>query len=102
MFDNYITENNFNSHFEYIYSPNKIECQLTNIVVYDLETHNTDRGRPYNKSFYRSSKIAAKYNRDLPPNDLDKYKQGTLVFDGDDCISYALDFFKNQRRGTKT
>ena len=25
----------------------KTESLLTNFIVYDLETHNTDRGRPY-------------------------------------------------------
>ena len=43
----YKTEENVNSHFEYIYEPKKIEFHLTNYIVYDLETHNTDRYRPY-------------------------------------------------------
>ena len=43
--DNYITEENFNSHFEYICKPKKIESHLTNFIVYDLETHNTDRAK---------------------------------------------------------
>ena len=47
IIDNYITEKNVNSHFEYIYKPKKIESHLTNFIVYDLETHNTDRARPY-------------------------------------------------------
>ena len=43
IFDNFITEENVKSHFEYIYKPKKIESHLTNFIVYDLETHNTDR-----------------------------------------------------------
>ena len=43
----YITEENVNSHFEYIYKPKQIELHLTNFIVYDFETHNTDRTRPY-------------------------------------------------------
>ena len=43
--DNYITEENVKSLFEYIYTPKKIESHLTSFIVYDLETHNTDRAR---------------------------------------------------------
>ena len=53
MVENYITEENVNFHFEYQFTPNKIESHLTNFIVYDLETHNTDRARPYNMTFFR-------------------------------------------------
>ena len=64
MIDNYITEGNVNSHFKYEFIPKKIESHLTNFIVYDLETHNTDRARPYNMTFYRLCKIAGRYERD--------------------------------------
>ena len=51
--NNYITEENVNSHFKYEFIPTKTESLLTNFIVYDLETHNTDRARPYCISFYR-------------------------------------------------
>ena len=41
--DTYITEENVNYRFEYIYKPKKIESHLTSFIVYDLETDNTDR-----------------------------------------------------------
>ena len=63
MIDNYITEENVNSHFKYEFSPKKVESHLTNFIVYDLETHNTDRACPYNMTFYRLSKIAGRYER---------------------------------------
>ena len=44
--DNYITEEIVNSHFKYEFTPKKIHSHLTNFIVYDLETHNTDRARP--------------------------------------------------------
>ena len=47
MVANYITEKNVRSHFEYIRQPKKIESHLTKFLVYDLETPNTDRARPY-------------------------------------------------------
>ena len=90
--DNYITEENVNSHFKYEFTPKKIESHLTNFIVYDLETHNTDRARPYCISFYRLSKLAGRYNRDLTPNELEKCRKDTIVFDGDDCIEKALNF----------
>ena len=60
MVDNYITEENVKSHFKYEFIPKKIESHLTNFIVYDLETHNTDRAKPYNMTFYRLSKIAGR------------------------------------------
>ena len=90
--DIYITEENVNSHFKYEFIPKKIESHLTNFIVYDLETHNTDKARPYCISFYRLSKLAGRYNHDLNPSELDKCRKDTIVFDGDDCIEKALDY----------
>ena len=102
--DNYITKENANSHFEYIYTPEKIESHLTNFITYDLETHNTDRARPYVFCFYRLSKIAGKYDRDLTPDELEKCRKDIIAFDGDNCVSKALDFclkFKGEDRKVK-
>ena len=90
--DNYITEENVNSHFKYEFIPKKIESHLTNFIVYDLETHNTERARPYNTIFYRVSKIAGRYGRDPTPEELTKSIKDSLSFAGDDCIEKSLDF----------
>ena len=37
-----------------------IQSHLTNFITYDLETHNTDRARLYEFSFYGLSKLAGK------------------------------------------
>ena len=92
MIDNYITEENVNSHFRYEFIPKKIESHLTNFIVNDLETHNTDRARPYVFCFYRLSKLAGRYNRDLTKEEIDKCKKDTIAFDGDICVEKALDF----------
>ena len=92
MVDNYITEENVNSIFDYKYIPKKIESHLTNFIVYDIETHNTDRARPYVFSFYRLSKLSGRYNRDLTPSELEKCRKDTIAFDGDDCVEKVLDF----------
>ena len=90
--DNYITEENVTSHFKYEYIPRKIESHLTNLIVYDLGTHNTDTARPYCISFHRLSKIAGRYDRDPTQDVLQKSIKDTIAFDGDKCISNALDF----------
>ena len=55
--DKYITEENVKSHSEYIYKPKIVESHF---IVFDLETHNTDRARPYVFCFYRLSKLAGR------------------------------------------
>ena len=50
---NYITEGNVNSYFKYEFITKKIESHPPNFIVYDLETLDTDRTRPYFISFYR-------------------------------------------------
>ena len=74
-FDNYITEENVKSHFEYIYKPKNIESHLTNFVVYDLETLNTDKAKPYDTTCYRLSKISGRYERDPTVDELKKVKK---------------------------
>ena len=89
--DNYITEENVNSHFKYELIPKKIDSHLTNFIVYDLETYNADRARAYNMTFYRLSKIAGRYDRDPTSEELQKSIKDTKAFAGDDCINNALD-----------
>ena len=76
--DNYITEENVNSHFKYRFITKKIEPDLTNFIVYDIETNNTDRAGPYDMTFYRLSKLAGRYIRNLTPYEIEKYKKKTL------------------------
>ena len=92
LVDIYITDKNVNSHFIYECKPKKIESHLTNFIVSDLETHNTDRARPYCISFYRLSKLAGRYDRDPTKNELEKSLQDTIAFAGDKCISNASDY----------
>ena len=90
--DNYIIEENVNFHFEYIYQPKKVESHLTNYIVNDVELYNTDRARPYVFCFYRLSKLAVRYNRDLRPDEIQKCKKDTFAIDGDNNVEKALDF----------
>ena len=56
--DNFTPGGNVSSHFKYEFIPKKIESHLSNFIVYDLYTHNTDRAKPYCISFCRLNKIA--------------------------------------------
>ena len=90
--DNYITEEKVNAYYKDEFIPKKIESHLTNFIVYDLETHNTNRARPYNMTFYRLSKIGSRYNRDPTKEELQKSMNDTIAFSGDNCINDALDY----------
>ena len=91
--NNYITEENVSCHFKYEFIPKKFESHLTNFFVYDLETVNTDRARPYNMTSYRLSKIAGRYIRVLTPYEIEKCEKDILVFDGDNCVVNAFYIF---------
>ena len=102
--DNYITEENVNSHFKYEFIPKQIESHLSNFIVYDLETYSTDRAHPYNMTFYRLSKIAGRYERDPTQEELQKSYNDTIAFSGDNCINDALDYclkLKGEERKVK-
>ena len=85
---------NVNSHFKYELIPKKNESHLTNSNVYDLESQNTDRARPYCISFYRLSKLAGRYNRDLSQYELEKCEKGTLYLMVMIVLLKHLIFFK--------
>ena len=61
-------------------------------ITYDLETRNTDRATPYVFCFYRLSNLAGRYICDLTPRELEKCKNDTIAFDGDNCVVNASDF----------
>ena len=66
--------------------------------MYDPETHNTDRARPYIMTFCRLSKIAGRYERDPTQEEFKKSIEGTIVFAEDNCINNALDFCLKLKR----
>ena len=90
--DNFITDENVKSHFKYELIRMKIDPRLTDLIVYDLKTHNTDRARPHCISFHRLCKLADRYNRDLTQYEFDECKKDTITFDVDNRVSIDLDF----------
>ena len=55
--------------------------------------------------FYLVSKLAARFNRDLAPCEIDNCKKkDTIAFQGDNCVNIALNFclkLKGQKRRDK-
>ena len=49
--DNIISDKHVESFFEYEYKPKKVQSQLTKVIIYDLETFNTDKCVPYGVVF---------------------------------------------------
>ena len=84
--DNYITEEKAKSYFDFIFKPKKIESHPFNFILHDRETNNTNRARPYVSCFYRLSKLAGRYNRDLTQDEIHKCQKDTIAFDGDNCV----------------
>ena len=68
---------------------------MTIFFVYHLETHNSDRAKPYVFCFYRLSKNAGRHNRDLTLDEIQKNEKDTIAFDGDNCVENGLDFRLN-------
>ena len=63
--DNVISDKHFKSLVKYEYKPKKVQSQVTNMVVYDIEAFNIDKAVPYASCIYRLNKISGKYNQDL-------------------------------------
>ena len=74
--------------------PKKVDSQLNNVIVYDIETYNKDRAIPYAVGFYPVSKIVSKWNRDLTQTEIDKCLNDITIFKGENCISTMFDYLK--------
>ena len=66
---------NSNSFLKYEYKPEKIESQVNNFAVYELENFYIVRALLYCVSLYRLNKIASKINRDIKLEEYRNYKK---------------------------
>ena len=87
LVNNYVISTIVNNHREYNFKPKKIESQLANVCVYDIETYNKDRAVPYAIGFYPVTKLCSKWNRDLTQTEIDKCLRDVRLFEGEDCIT---------------
>ena len=100
--DGVISEKHVKKFNKYEYKPKKVQSQLTNMTVYDLETFNTDKAFPYAMCMYRLGKVSGKYNRDKTPRKFEKCRKDCIVFKGTDSINELLDHnfqFKRKPEG---
>ena len=67
---------------EYKFNPKKVDSQLNNVIVYDIETYNKERAIPYAIGFYPVSKIVSKWDRDLTQTEIDKCLNDISIFEG--------------------
>ena len=83
-----VTQLNSQNFKEYKFDPKKIDSQVTNVCVYDIETFNRDRAVPYAIGYFLVSKMASsKYNKDLTEKEIDSLLNNVRIFDGEDCIT---------------
>ena len=62
------------------------------MVVFDIETFNTNRAIPYANCIYRLIKLSGKYNRDITEQEYQKCLKDCIVFKGLDNINEMLDY----------
>ena len=83
--DSVIYDKHVKSFIEDEYKPTKVQSQLTNMIVYDLEFLNTDRAVPYAFRLYKLSKISGKHHRDITQREHGKCRNDCIVLKGTDC-----------------
>ena len=99
--NNKVTDANVNKFKEYKFDPKKIDSQLNNVLVYDIETYNKERAISYAIGFYPVNKIVSKWNRDLTETEIDKCLNDISIFEGENCDSNMfkqLQLFKGEPR----
>ena len=74
------------SFIKYEHKPEKVQPQLNNVAVYDVEVFNTIKCVPYANCILRLGKHAGKYNRDVT-QDNETFKN--------DC-SFQRNYFCNE------
>ena len=89
--DNVISDKHVKSYIKYKKKPKKVQSQLTNMVVHDIETFNTIKYAPYATCMYRLSKLSGKFYRDISEKECQKCSNDCIVFKGLDNINKRLD-----------
>ena len=92
LVDNVISDKHIKSYIKYKYKPKKVQSQLTNMIVYDIEAFNTIKCVPCANCIYGLSKISGKYYRDLSEKEYQKCLNDCIVFKGLDNINKMLDY----------
>ena len=72
VIDNVISDKHVKNYIKYECKPKKVQSQLTNMIVCDIETFSTIKCVPYANCIYRLSKISGKYYRDISEKEYQK------------------------------
>ena len=75
MIDNIKSDQHVKSFIKYDYKHKKVQSYLTNTVVYDIETFDTDKAIPYILRIYKLTQMSAKYNRDTTQQEYEKCRK---------------------------
>ena len=60
--DSVTSDRHVKSFVKYEYKPKKVQSQLTNMIVFDFQTFNSNKAVPYANCICRLSKLSSKYN----------------------------------------
>ena len=86
------SHDNVDNYFKYELKPKKIESQISNVIVYDIETYDKNKDVPNWVSLDWLGKIAEWHNRDLTNEEYKKCKTDTNFFDENDRIEKMMDW----------
>ena len=89
---------NFNK-FEY--QPKEVQSQLSNMIVWNLDTFNTDRGILYSICLSELRKLPGKHSREGTQREYEKCRNDCIVFRGTDCINFLLGHILELKGETK-
>ena len=90
--DNVISDKHVKNDIKYEYKPEKVQSQLTNMIVYDLEIFSTIKCVPYANCTNRLSKLSDKYYRDISEKEYQKCLNDCIVCKGLDNNKKLLDY----------
>ena len=70
----------------------KVQSRLTNVLIHDLGTFNTDRAVPYSICISKLNKNSGKYIQDITHREYEKSRIDFMLFNGNICINELLDY----------
>ena len=101
LVDNVISDKHVKGFIQNEYKPKKVQFQLTKMIVYVIETFNTDRALSHANCIFRLSKKSGKFSRDITDRELEKCEKDCIVFKGTDSINKILNQFLQFKGETK-
>ena len=87
----FTSDNHVENFINYEYIPKKVQFQLINMTVYDINSFITDKAVPYTILISKLSKLSGKNNRDITENEYQKCSSDCIVSKGINCFDEILD-----------